>query len=195
MQRRIQQQQGLNRSSSKLNGASHDGEIVDYLLNGEVALLLLPPTSTPVCRTWLERRRTQLAFGVLRITVQGGEILGNLHSEVAQHLTVCDAALLRGEPLLVLFDLAEGQLPPFSYARPLLNQLAAWAGANAHEWDSLVQGLAIVLTSPIARGFLQTATALMQPPQPIAYCADVPAALDFLGGIREARSYVKGDYK
>ena len=66
-----------------------------------------------------------------------------------------------------------------------------WADANARQWDEHVQGIAIVLANPLVRSFAAMVTKMMQPPQPISWCATEAEALAFLGSIRVARSYVK----
>ena len=53
-----------------------------------------------------------------------------------------------------------------------------------------------MLSNPLIRSFLSTITRLLQPPQPIAFCADMDEAFAFLTTVRgPARSYAKASYK
>lgn len=47
------------------------------------------------------------------------------------------------------------------------------------------------LPSQVLRSFLEMVSSMLAPPQPLRYCADVDEAMDFLAGVRVARSYAK----
>ena len=147
---------------------------------------------TPICSCVVERRPGRLAFAVLHITANGGEYADN--DDIPRCLELWSAALSLGEPLLVVYDFSRARLPPFFLGRKLLNRCVAWADINVVKWDTHCQGIAVVLANPLASGFFNMVIKIMSPPQPMCYCTNVEAALDFLGGVRRARSYVKASY-
>ena len=153
---------------------------------------VIPRLDTPICSCALQRWPGRLAFPVLHITANGGEYADN--NDIPNCLKLWSAALKLGEPLLVVYDFSRARLPPFFLGRKLLNKCVAWADANVVEWDTNCQGIAVVLSNPLASGFFNMVMKIMSPPQPMSYCTDVDAALDFLGSVREARSYVKASY-
>ena len=79
--------------------------------------------------------------------------------------------------------------------KQLLSLCVKWADDHARQWDDQVQGLAVVISNPVARAFLNTINRLLQPPEPITYVAGNEEAMSFLGKIRVRRSYVKASYK
>lgn len=157
----------------------------------EVALLA--PSVTGACTVEVVQRPSQqLAFTLLRITAHGN--YNDAESDLTRSLAACSKAVERAEPLLALYDLRDATMPPFWSSQSLVNVAVEWADAHARQWDTHNQGSAIVLPSAIVRAFLNMITGMLKPPQPVLYCASVDEALDFLGSIREAHSYVKDHY-
>ena len=78
--------------------------------------------------------------------------------------------------------------------RALAQICVRWADEHAEQWDTHVQGLCIIIGNPFVRGTLNLLTKMLQPPQPIRYCATAEEALDFLSSVRVVKSYVKDSY-
>ena len=156
---------------------------------------LLPSVTTPVVSVALESHPPHdLAFSLLRITAHPGDFYEDLQA-IPNVNAFCDEALKLGTPLLVLYDFEHGRLPPLLLGKQLLSLCVKWADDHARQWDDQVQGLAVVISNPVARAFLNTINRLLQPPQPITYVASKEEAMSFLGKIRVRRSYVKASYK
>ena len=157
-------------------------------------IALLPASETRLCTVELVQWPAELAFDLLRITAHPSE--SGQDEDLPLTLAFCSAALERGQPLLVLFDLRDGRTPPFWSCQGLINTVVEWASAHARQWDGQVQGLAIIVPGQIVRAFLNmiTGPGLLNPPQPVRYCETVEEALAFFRPIREARSYEKDHY-
>lgn len=150
--------------------------------------------TTSVCAVTLERNVPRLAFDLLRIRATKDGVFKD-DDAIPRSLEMCGLALARGEPLLVVYDFEYGRLPPLLLGRKLASDCVVWADTHAQQWDSRVQGLAIVLTNALFRNFLNVLNKVLQPPQPNRYCADMAEAMDFLATIRKPQSYVKASYK
>ena len=156
----------------------------------------MPAVKTPIGTVAFESYMSPhpLAFPVIRVAAHGG----TFHDDdvIPRMLEASQRILDGGQPMLCLYDFREGRLPPLHLTPKLLGYTTAWADRNARAWDDQVQGIVVVLYNPLVRHFLAGLTRVLQPPQPIAYCADMEEALDFLSTIRgPARSFVKDHYK
>ena len=153
---------------------------------------VLPPVHTSLASAAF-LSHPELAFHLLRLTANGGAYGEN--EDIPRCLQLCDAVLERGEPLLALYDLSKGRLPPFGLGRTLLHTCLLWADEHASAWDAQVQGMAFVVPNAFVRGFLNMVKGVVNPPQPLRYCADEREALTFLSAVRCARSYQKASYQ
>jgi len=153
---------------------------------------VLAPVLTPIGTVSVERRPGQFAFCLLRHTATDREYRDN--DDIPRLLHVWDAAMQLGEPLLVLSDFTDGRSPPLLLAGKLLQPCLRWAHKNARAWDAHVQGIALVIPSPMVRRFLETLTRMLAPPQPVRCFAGLEEAVAFLRDVRIVRSYVKASY-
>ena len=78
-------------------------------------IALLPASETRLCTVELVQWPAELAFDLLRISAHPSE--SGQDEDLPLTLAFCSAALERGQPLLVLFDLRDGRTPPSGRAR------------------------------------------------------------------------------
>lgn len=151
---------------------------------------MLLPVRTAVCAVTLERIAPErLAFRVVTCTPTGGGYSDD--DDLPRCLELVGRALRLNEPLLGLYDLRCGRVPPLRLSWKLVTYVTRWADAHARLSDTHFQGFAIVITSPVARGFINMVSKLVAAPQPTAFVADVEEGLRFLATIRVVRSYLK----
>ena len=80
-----------------------------------------------------------------------------------------------GAPLTLLWDLTKFSLPSRKQAKLGVE----WAGANAQDLDRGLQGIAIVVGSPVIRSVAAFFVRVLKPPQPMCVCASVEEATAF----------------
>ena len=134
-------------------------------------LRLVGPVETPFATVTLEQFE-ELAVPRLLIKTRMGKIdeVG-----IAQVLATLDMALARGHPLTIAYDLRTAPIP----SRKQIGIALDWIGKNAPLLDVQLQGVAIVLSSPIVRSVVNFVLLLTQPPQPNGCFGDEAAAFAF----------------
>jgi len=175
---------GAMPTAAHLLPASHTAAIVSELLTPE-ALRPLATEAPPHAEALA--LACPLAFPLLRIRTTGAEAAD---ADVTPTLAFIDAALGRGAPFVVLFDLrATTSLRPPPFA--LLRKVFAWANAAAKPWDAQVKAIGVLMSNAAVRPLLQLVTRVMNPPQPMTYCAEEAEALAFLAQQRPERDHAK----
>ena len=142
-----------------------------YSDSRSVPLRLVGPVETPFATVTLEQFE-ELAVPRLLIKTRMGKIdeVG-----IAQVLATLDMALARGHPLTIAYDLRTAPIP----SRKQIGIALDWIGKNAPLLDVQLQGVAIVLSSPIVRSVVNFVLLLTQPPQPNGCFGDEAAAFEF----------------
>lgn len=153
---------------------------------------VLDSLHTPTCTVAFESRPDALAFHLLAFIAHDVEWQGS--EDIHRCLVATSRVLATRRPFVTLYDFSQARLPPLFLGQRLLTLCVSWANENARTWDACNQGVAIVLSSPMLRSFLEGACRLVRPPQPIAVCSTRKEALQFLGSLTVTRSYVKEAY-
>ena len=96
-------------------------------------------------------------------------------ADAAAALARMRAILDVGAPLTLLWDLTKFSLPSRKQAKLGVE----WAGANAQDLDRGLQGIAIVVGSPVIRSVAAFFVRVLKPPQPMCVCASVEEATAF----------------
>jgi hypothetical protein len=136
-----------------------------------VPLRLIGPVETPFATVTLEQFE-ELAVPRLLIKTRMGKID---EEGIAQVLATLDMALARGHPLTIAYDLRTAPIP----SRKQIGIALDWIGKNAPLLDVQLQGVAIVLSSPIVRSVVNFVLLLTQPPQPNGCFGDEAVAFAF----------------
>ena len=157
----------IERATSSTSSVSSSA----YSDSRSVPLRLIGPVETPFATVTLEQFE-ELAVPRLLIKTRMGKID---EEGIAQVLATLDMALARGHPLTIAYDLRTAPIP----SRKQIGIALDWIGKNAPLLDVQLQGVAIVLSSPIVRSVVNFVLLLTQPPQPNGCFGDEAAAFAF----------------
>jgi hypothetical protein len=157
----------IERATSSTSSVSSSA----YSDSRSVPLRLIGPVETPFATVTLEKFE-ELAVPRLLIKTRMGKID---EEGIAQVLATLDMALARGHPLTIAYDLRTAPIP----SRKQIGIALDWIGKNAPLLDVQLQGVAIVLSSPIVRSVVNFVLLLTQPPQPNGCFGDEAAAFAF----------------